>query len=563
MSAPAKWQKTAERRQEMLRLDFDREKAARCHRMAADIALGVNRELSSYSTVTIERTVARLFGVDGVDSHGVPLPNVVVDHVNSLGNLEDGVALHLANACLALDEEPQEVAEKVASGRLDFSHLAWQGREACETKARDLAGAGLVRIAARRRERESLVEALPVRKKPWLYVIVATGDIREDVIQARMAASQGADVIAVIRSTGQSLLDYVPFGATTEGYGGTYATQENFRLMRAALDEESRKLGRYVRLVNYCSGLCMPEIAAMGALERLDLMLNDAMYGILFRDINAERTLVDQRFSRMINAYAGIVINTGEDNYLTTVDAMSAGPSVIASQFINYQFAKISGLEDGAIGLGHAFQIDPNVEDSLLYEIAGALLVRELFPDCPVKFMPPTVHKTGDIFFAHVLDSAFNLVSVLTGQSIHLVGTLTEAIHTPLLQDRYASISAARYMRNAGRHLRDSFELAQGGLVTRRAQDLLARAENLLAQVQARGLMRAIEEGTFAGIKRRREGGKGREGVFPKSQWYLNPVEELMRQALGLNDALDGGRCDGLDGGRGDGRGSGREATGA
>ena len=44
-------------------------------------------------------------------------------------------------------------------------------------------------------------------------------------------------MIAVIRSTGQSLLDYVPEGATREGFAGTYATQENFRLMRAALDE--------------------------------------------------------------------------------------------------------------------------------------------------------------------------------------------------------------------------------------------------------------------------------------------------------------------------------------
>ena len=172
-------------------------------------------------------------------------------------------------------------------------------------------------------------------------------------------------MIAVIRSTGQSLLDFVPHGITTEGFGGTYATQANFKLMREALDEESRKLGRYVRLVNYCSGLCMPEIAYMGAVERLDLMLNDAMYGILFRDINMERTFVDQNFSRMINAYAGIIINTGEDNYLTTVDAFGAGPSVLASQFMNYHFAKKAGLKDQQIGLGHAFEIDPSIEDSL------------------------------------------------------------------------------------------------------------------------------------------------------------------------------------------------------
>ena len=53
----------------------------------------------------------------------------------------------------------------------------------------------------------------------------------------------GADVIAVIRSTGQRLLDYVPEGATREGYAGTYATQENFRLMRAALDDVGARAG--------------------------------------------------------------------------------------------------------------------------------------------------------------------------------------------------------------------------------------------------------------------------------------------------------------------------------
>src|SRR5712691_408833 len=62
---------------------------------------------------------------------------------------------------------------------------------------------------------------------------------------------------------------------------GAYATQANFKLMREALDQTSREVGRYVRLTNYCSGLCMPEIAAMGALERLDMMINDALYGII------------------------------------------------------------------------------------------------------------------------------------------------------------------------------------------------------------------------------------------------------------------------------------------
>ena len=45
------------------------------------------------------------------------------------------------------------------------------------------------------------------------------------------------------------------------------ATQENFRIMRSALDEVGVELKRYIRLCNYCSGLCMPEIAAMELLK--------------------------------------------------------------------------------------------------------------------------------------------------------------------------------------------------------------------------------------------------------------------------------------------------------
>lgn len=511
----------------MLRLGIDQGIVSDCHEMAKTITTSVERELDDFSTVAIERTVARFMGVEGARDEE-PLVNILVDHLRAEGGLEQGIALYLANACLCLNESPQEVALEIAAGKLRLSDIPWQGAEECRQKAIELCRGSIERIRNARRTREELLRRLPVPWNPWLYVICATGNIYEDVIQAKMAAAQGADVIAVIRSTGQSLLDYVPEGITTEGYGGTYATQKNFQVMREALDEQSEALGRYIRLVNYCSGLCMPEIAFMGAIERLDMMLNDAMYGVLFRDINPERTLIDQRFSRAINAFAGIIINTGEDNYLTTTDAFNAGPSVLASQFINYHFARHAGLSDEQIGLGHAFQIDPSKENSLLYEIAMALLVREVFPNCPIKYMPPTVHKTGDIFFAHVLDTCFNLVSMLTGQSIHLVGMLTEAIHTPLLQDRYISIRAARYMRNAAKDLRSCLRL-DDGVISEHADKVLRGARDILEATAREGLFSAIESGVFAGIKRPRRRGKGYEGVFKKGEWYYNPVEEIIR----------------------------------
>ena len=115
------------------------------------------------------------------------------------------------------------------------------------------------------------------------------------------------------------------------------------------------------------------------------MMLNDCMYGIIFRDINPRRTFIDQRFSRQIHARAGIVINTGEDNYLTTADAVDAAHTVVVSQLMNEFFGKEAGLADGQLGLGHAFEINPDVPDSFVLELAHAQLIRELFPRRPAE----------------------------------------------------------------------------------------------------------------------------------------------------------------------------------
>ena len=275
---------------------------------------------------------------------------------------------------------PQQIAERISEESLDIAKIPVASKEERDNALSTYIENSIDVIRGKRQRRERYIETIGEGEKPYLYVIVATGNIYEDVIQAEAAARQGADIIAVIRTTGQSLLDYVPYGATTEGFGGTYATQENFRIMRSALDKTGEEVGRYIRLCNYCSGLCMPEIAVMGAFEGLDVMLNDALYGILFRDINMQRTLIDQYFSRIINGFAGIIINTGEDNYLTTADAYHQAHTVLASDLINEQLAILAGLPQEQMGLGHAFEMDPDLENGFLNELAQAQMTREIFP---------------------------------------------------------------------------------------------------------------------------------------------------------------------------------------
>jgi beta-lysine 5,6-aminomutase alpha subunit len=276
----------------------------------------------------------------------------------------------------------------------------------------------------------------------------------------------------------------------------------------------------------------MPEIATLAGLERLDMMLNDSMYGILFRDINPVRTFVDQRFSRQVHARAGIIINTGEDNYLTTADAVDEAHTVTVSQLLNEYFAKEAGLEDWQLGLGHAFEINPDVPDSFRLELAHALLARELFPDAPLKWMPPTKHMSGDVFRGYLLDGFFNLVGALTGQGILLVGMMTEAVVTPFLSDRDLALQNVRYVLDAAGRLHEDFRPAPGGFIQTRAHTVLDEAVTLLERIVDEPgdapLLEAIGDGTFGLMKRPADRGKGFDGVVGQADGYYNPATEIL-----------------------------------
>jgi beta-lysine 5,6-aminomutase alpha subunit len=510
------------------KLNLDQALIDQARNSARTIAEDTQNFIDKHTTVAVERTVARLLEIDGVDEIDTPLPNVVVDNIKEGGGLSLGAAYWIGNAMIHTGKTPQEIAEMVARGELDLTKIPVADEQKIKATVKNLAEKMVERIRKNREARDNFLTTLGEGKRPYLYVIVATGNIYEDVLQAQAAARQGADIIAVIRTTGQSLLDYVPYGATTEGFGGTYATQENFRIMRKALDEVGEEVGRYIRLCNYCSGLCMPEIAAMGAMERLDVMLNDALYGILFRDINIQRTLVDQYFSRIINGFAGVIINTGEDNYLTTADAVEEAHTVLASQFINEQFALKAGLPEEQMGLGHAFEMNPDLENGFLYELAQAQMAREIFPNAPLKYMPPTKFMTGNIYKGHIQDALFNMVAIMTNQSLQLLGMLTEAIHTPLLQDRALSIENAKYVFNNARDISSEIMFKPDGIIQQRAQKVLKEAAEMLAQIEKEGIFETIAQGKFAGVKRAMDGGKGLEGVTQKHEKYFNPFIELM-----------------------------------
>lgn len=518
----------------MSKLNLNQQKIDQCRRLAEKIAEDVQSFINKHTTTSVERTVLRFLGVDGIDDFGVPLPNLIVDDIIKNGDICLGASIYMASALYDTGLMLEDFLKMYVNQKISICDYPLIDKDKVHEILEPYYEKHLSIIQANKKRRDQYTKNAD-RNSADLYVIVATGNIDEDVVQAVAAAKAGADIIAVIRSTGQSLLDYVPYGKTTEGFGGTFATQENFRIMRAALDQVSDEEGRYIKLVNYASGLCMPEIACMGALERLDVLLNDSMYGIIFRDINMKRTFIDQYFSRLVNAYSGIIINTGEDNYLTTSDAVTEAHTVLASQFINEAFAKKAHLDETLMGLGHAFEISPDIENGFLYELAQAQMAREIFPQAPLKYMPPTKHINGNIFRAYEQNAMFNMVTTMTHQSIHLLGMMTEAIHTPFMSDRFLAIKNAKMIQNSMKNLGDDIEFKPGGIMQTRAQSVLNEATNLLEQISKDGMFDSLAKGVFADTKRPIDGGKGLDGVFEKDPRYINVISERLEAYFNEN----------------------------
>ena len=106
----------------MSKLGLNQELIAKARASAHKVAADVQAFIDEHTTVTVERAVCRLLGIDGVNEVEVPLPNVVVDHLKEKGVLSGGVAFYVGNAMVALGV-PQEIAEKVSSGEVDLTKL--------------------------------------------------------------------------------------------------------------------------------------------------------------------------------------------------------------------------------------------------------------------------------------------------------------------------------------------------------------------------------------------------------------------------------------------------------
>ena len=81
------------------KLGLNFELVNRARASAAKIADDTQHFIDQHTTVTVERAVCRLLGIDGVNDMDVPLPNVVVDPLMANSLLPAGAAWSSAPTC--------------------------------------------------------------------------------------------------------------------------------------------------------------------------------------------------------------------------------------------------------------------------------------------------------------------------------------------------------------------------------------------------------------------------------------------------------------------------------
>ena len=134
--------------------------------------------------------------------------------------------------------------------------------------------------------------------------------------------------------------------------------------------------------------------------------------------------------------------------------------------------------------------------------------------------MPPTKHKQGDIFFSHGYDVMADVVGWVTGQAIQLLGMMTEAMHNPLLMDRYVALKGADYVYRAWKSMGGELQLRPGGMVERGPAETLGTA---LAPAGGGGRRRALRRHRQGPLRRRvaardrRQGARGRGRARPRA----------------------------------------------
>ncbi|MCW2818557.1 MAG: lysine 2,3-aminomutase, partial [Marmoricola sp.] len=165
------------------KLDLDPAAVAGARGLAAAVGQPIVDLARAHTTVSVERATLRLAGLGGADPDGTPWVNLLADAVRADVGLEHGLSLPVWDALARGEaEDLLTLAQKAAAGSVRFRVPEGDQARQVRRAAHDQVSVGVRRVDERRAERERMVAEIgDAPRQPWIYLIVATGDIHEDI----------------------------------------------------------------------------------------------------------------------------------------------------------------------------------------------------------------------------------------------------------------------------------------------------------------------------------------------------------------------------------------------
>ena len=141
-------------------IPLNQKQIERVKELASQIADHVQEFIADHSSLSVERAVLRLYGVDGLAECGAPLSNRVVDIWKTSGDISAGISRPFAAAMLASDSSAQKTAEMIAQGKLKLDDLTEQVSAEVIKKENKLAENAVALLKASKNKKEQKIHGI-------------------------------------------------------------------------------------------------------------------------------------------------------------------------------------------------------------------------------------------------------------------------------------------------------------------------------------------------------------------------------------------------------------------
>jgi len=143
------------------------EQVASARGLAMQITDPLFDHIGKHTTTSVERTVLRWFGVDGVGNMGAPLVNLMVDRLKAAGVLNRGAAYWYGRALRMGATSPLDAVERLTAAPLEtLGSLSKEEEAKLRDEVRAEAKAAAQELKSRVEKRQALRSEFPMGQAP-------------------------------------------------------------------------------------------------------------------------------------------------------------------------------------------------------------------------------------------------------------------------------------------------------------------------------------------------------------------------------------------------------------